>query len=339
MPRIHSSRPCCRRGFTLIELLVVIAIIALLIALLLPAVQQAREAARRSQCKNNLKQWGLALHNYHDTHQTFPQGAMGLLPAGSSIYANNMSFHVHLLPYVDQTAIYQQVDFNVNYYHTNNRPLLVMSTPLNICPSSRTEDRAPQLVAASAATATSPGAPQITLNFKTIHYLGISGASGLKPGSTTEFFESVPVRTAVGTAGQWGYASTNGVLCMNRHFSMRDITDGTSSTFIVGEYSGDWTENTQNSYRSWTQGSNPADGNDPVLYCLRNIAWGIGWGGYSGRNAAYVQFNSGRAGSQHIGGAHFLLTDGSVRFVNQNIDFVTYQAAATRGEREVWSLD
>src|SRR5688572_19009653 len=95
-----------RRGFTLIELLVVIAIIAILIALLLPAVQQAREAARRTECRNVLKQWGLALHNYHDNSRVLPYGGMGLNTA--TFPANNFSFQVLLLPFIDQAPLYNQ---------------------------------------------------------------------------------------------------------------------------------------------------------------------------------------------------------------------------------------
>ena len=99
-----------RRGFTLIELLVVIAIIAILIALLLPAVQQAREAARRSQCKNNLKQLGLALHNYHDTFQVFPFGMInptnGDLPGSPRPPTDNTGWYPMILPYIEQGALY-----------------------------------------------------------------------------------------------------------------------------------------------------------------------------------------------------------------------------------------
>src|SRR6056297_1010615 len=94
-----------QRGFTLIELLVVIAIIAVLVALLLPAVQQAREAARRSACKNNLKQWGLAFHNYHDTYNTLPIGGNGQMPGWG------VSFYPGLLPFVDQAPLYNQLIF------------------------------------------------------------------------------------------------------------------------------------------------------------------------------------------------------------------------------------
>lgn len=96
-----------RRGFTLIELLVVIAIIAILIALLLPAVQQAREAARRTQCKNNLKQMGLALHNYHDNYQFFPNGNVA-----SSAGGWGLSWYARILPFVDQAPLYNQLTFS-----------------------------------------------------------------------------------------------------------------------------------------------------------------------------------------------------------------------------------
>jgi len=113
---LKRSRPIRCHGFTLIELLVVIAIIAVLIALLLPAVQQAREAARRSQCKNNLKQMGLALHNYHDTVSVFPPGAFYHGSNGAERYGTGFSFHVMLLPYLDQTPRYNAFDFNVTVH-------------------------------------------------------------------------------------------------------------------------------------------------------------------------------------------------------------------------------
>src|SRR6056297_1446776 len=97
-----------KRGFTLIELLVVIAIIAILVALLLPAVQQAREAARRSSCKNNLKQLGLAMHNYHDVHDCFPLGMV-----------HRINWRVSILPYLEQSTIFNQLDFNESFQGNN----------------------------------------------------------------------------------------------------------------------------------------------------------------------------------------------------------------------------
>ena len=102
------SRPH-RRGLTLIELLVVIAIIAILIVLLLPAVQQAREAARRTSCRNNLKQIGLAIHNYHDAHRTFPPG--GITIGGWQDSLNGSTWSVAILPYLDQATLYRRYSF------------------------------------------------------------------------------------------------------------------------------------------------------------------------------------------------------------------------------------
>ena len=110
-----------RRAFTLIELLVVIAIIAVLIALLLPAVQQAREAARRSQCINNLKQHGLALHNYHDTYATFPPGWIGVQANASHVEGpSGFAWGAHTLPYIDQATLYSQINFNVSLVDPSN---------------------------------------------------------------------------------------------------------------------------------------------------------------------------------------------------------------------------
>ncbi len=127
---MSSSRS---RGFTLVELLVVIAIIGILIALLLPAVQAAREAAKRMQCMNHLKQWGLALHNYHDAYKTFPQGSWGT--------GNRLAFQVMLLPYLEQGALYEQFDLGLYYGNAPNQALMLESTPVHFCPSSRVVDR------------------------------------------------------------------------------------------------------------------------------------------------------------------------------------------------------
>ena len=134
------------RGFTLIELLVVTATIAILIALLLPAVQQAREAARRTQCKNNLRQIGIALHNYHDLHTTLPPGSMVLSP----LYPvqSGWGWATFLLPHLEQTALYDQVDFNIGNTLAGNRELIVHSLAVFRCPT----DPAPDRIAATMLT-------------------------------------------------------------------------------------------------------------------------------------------------------------------------------------------
>src|ERR1041384_123408 len=122
-----------RRGFTLIELLVVIAIIAILIALLLPAVQQAREAARRTQCKNNLKQIGLAMHNYHDAYATFPLSSSWELGPGDCFALRRWS--VRILPYFEQSNLYSRWDINKGPFQSPNRQLLTNPVPLYLCPT------------------------------------------------------------------------------------------------------------------------------------------------------------------------------------------------------------
>src|SRR6056297_4055498 len=131
-----SAKPTLKRGFTLIELLVVIAIIAVLVALLLPAVQQAREAARRSSCKNNLKQLGLALHNYHDTHGMFPinwgTGYDGTTNPTSSI---QFSWMTYILPYIEESALYDTINFNEALDDPNNNAAASTVIDTYLCPS------------------------------------------------------------------------------------------------------------------------------------------------------------------------------------------------------------
>ncbi len=126
---VSRTSKTSRRGFTLVELLVVIAIIGILIALLLPAVQAAREAARRSQCTNHLKQWGLALHNYELSHKTFPFGAQNS--------PRRHAFPPALWPFMEQMALYQQYNFSINFYESANRTAITTVVPYYYCPSDR----------------------------------------------------------------------------------------------------------------------------------------------------------------------------------------------------------
>jgi len=197
-----------RRGFTLIELLVVIAIIAVLVALLLPAVQQAREAARRSTCKNKLKQIGLALHNYHDTHRSFPSGGFGQF---------SVSWWVQILPQLEQSTVWKKMVWTTNagYSGGPNASLLSGWKPVRLwCPSS--------------------DLPKFAVRdgvFASSSYIGIAGATA----SATSATDPTGANRCV--AHSQGYSCSNGVLIANRSVKMRDITDGTSNTIVVGEQS------------------------------------------------------------------------------------------------------
>ena len=185
-----------KRGFTLIELLVVIAIIAILIALLLPAVQQAREAARRSQCKNNLKQIGLALHNYHETHRVFPPGF---------INENSWLCNTFILPFLDQAPLYNKLSPNGPMDLTNTTVLADVRTvlPAYLCPSSA--DPNPSQNADNKVSGVAIGLS---------NYLGFNGNGDYRCNST---------------------AKPNGIFYMNSATRIRDITDGVSNTFAFTE--------------------------------------------------------------------------------------------------------
>ena len=226
------------KGFTLIELLVVIAIIAVLIALLLPAVQQAREAARRTQCKNNLKQIGLSLHNYHDTFLMFPSATgREVLNAGGGEQWSHSQW-VALLPYYDQAPMYNQWNFNANDQGwTGNRSIYTgKKMAMLLCPSS-----------------TMPGGNNETVAHASM-YFGIGGA--------------VPFGTFTSTDGlsdqstNWGLVSSRGMIRSRFPTRIRDCSDGTSNTLIEAEISNYVYDNNNNRKDArpgrnwgWTMGS------------------------------------------------------------------------------------
>lgn len=304
--------PKPRRGFTLIELLVVIAIIAVLIALLLPAVQQAREAARRSQCKNNLKQIGIALHNYHEVANQFPQGSFS--------NGNRLSWHVSILSQIDQAPLYQQVDFNqLNYSNASFTNLFSpLTIPAWICPSAHQRNI---LVSQDS-------------NFQTTHYYGILGPK-VHPTLTPPWPYTYTCTGVSNTANECqvppaaahGGYSRHGVLGRNTRNGTRDVLDGLSNTFLAGEISNFKTSSGVDmvGYRRWWRGF---DGTASAG--SKNISRAINANGYNGSN----DFNDISFGSNHTGGAHFLMGDGAVKFVSENVDMVLYLATASMDGRE-----
>lgn len=285
-----------QRGFTLIELLVVIAIIAILIALLLPAVQQAREAARRTQCKNNLKQIGLALHNYHETHGQFPMGATRT--------RQGLSWHVSILPQIDQAPRFAQFDMEApgdTFDSGTNRPLCRDGEIAAwLCPSG-TEVKADD-----------------NASDYTTHYYGVMGPTGTNPQSGVAYKEN--------TGGVHGGFSQEGMFYMAETRKIRDCTDGASNSMHVGEIS--WSDRNGNAtrYRAWTRGG----GVNEFIAPAKNMAQQI--------NADYTAlFNDMSFGSNHVGGAQFLMGDGRVRFVSENVDYnlLLSSASIAGGEASV----
>ena len=318
----HVSRPRSR-GFTLIELLVVIAIIAVLVALLLPAVQQAREAARRSQCKNNLKQLGLAFHNYHDTVGTLPFAWM----SGSDL--NVSSWGIMILPYLDQAPLYNKWDSSVPAFDQAvgffppaivQSNLEVIRTPLDVyvCPSCPEQQEHSYTMPANSAGS---GVPPVDLTWTAARsdYICTNGVRGN--------FAAIAYANFPGGAGgsRSGALSAVGLVSNDGITGLRDVRDGTSNTILIAERTGG-----SNIYRN--------NSIDPTYTSLAGPANGGGWGDFlNGENWPEGSLNDGTIGgggpciincsnarsvglhSFHTGGIHLLMCDGSVQFVSENI--------------------
>ncbi|EAQ82834.1 DUF1559 domain-containing protein [Blastopirellula marina] len=288
------GRPERRTAFTLVELLVVIAIIGVLIALLLPAVQQAREAARRMSCSNNLKQLGLALHNYHDTHRSFPYGSRGA--------SNPVSWHVAILPFIEQGNLFDQMDMTVNFESGVNAPFRSTRMDAFLCPSGA-QDKADDNSA-----------------HYTTHYYGVMGPTGTNATTSSAYQEN--------TSGAHGGFSKEGIWSHDEVRKMRDMLDGTSNTFAFGEIS--WTERNGKAtrYRPWSRGGRT---NEFMAPC-KNIAQPI--------NADYTAlFNDMSYGSNHPGGCLFSLGDASVRFVAETVNYDTLLSMGSCAGGESTTLD
>jgi len=320
---IHSQLQKRHDGFTLIELLVVIAIIAVLIALLLPAVQQAREAARRSGCKSNLKQLGLALHNYHDTHFTFPPGFVRVYgdpgtndALAAASFQGNWAWGAMILPMLEQSSLYNSLNVGpvtCSQAMTNSSTANMMAKTLGVfrCPTDTNNGHF-------------GGVPPNNLKFSTT-----SGTAISSPLPALSNYVAANDSTTVRRMG-------NGMFSMNSHVRMRDVTDGTSNTIAIGERTFE--------LRNGVIGTDPSNGivysgylpaEAGCVFCVRGTREQSIYGIRDALGAGLVQINSPRilvasanaqAGmsfnSGHTGGAQFLLADGSVRFLSENLNLI-----------------
>ena len=325
MKHIHAKS----RGFTLVELLVVIAIIGILIALLLPAVQAAREAARRSQCTNNLKQIVLATHSYHDVYKSFGPGAWYINPATRDLMFPGVnvdllrrgSIKIRLLPFMEQAPLYDLFDLanetDIQTFPNSTEELRNAAIDAYICPS----DRDNQIVIGA------PNNPR-----KPSNYAASSGRTQMSGGANecAAMRTLYNGRTVTPTYSYGGFANGNpgGPFTFHGYTysaKMRDITDGTSNTIFFGEVRAGCSGIVRNGW-SWSAG---ADGRAntliPINYdcCHTTNANAsqyqdpcVNWAGAD----VALGFKS-----MHPGGANFGLGDGSVRFLSETIDLWTYR--------------
>ncbi len=351
--RVSSRRPLAR-GFTLIELLVVIAIIAVLIALLLPAVQAAREAARRAQCVNNLKQLGLASHNYHDQNQVLPMQC--LWPAGTNGSDWSNAWGVSILPGLEQTPMFNAYNFAFNVYNQDQS-----STSIN---SSVTYAQL------SAYLCPSDANPRANPPYGTLNYFGNAGGPG-------------QVRTFTGTiiSNQWdpNYPVTDGPI------SFASVTDGTSNTALFSErlhgfkdnrtvYPGSSADSKRGEFQLSGYQASENKGQAGAALALGMVqqckslpstqgssySFPCGWvwcvahpfrlenNGYNhvgapNSMACHASNKDGWGGldpifppsSNHSGGVNVVFTDGSVKFIKDSVALSTWWALGTRGSNEV----
>jgi prepilin-type N-terminal cleavage/methylation domain-containing protein/prepilin-type processing-associated H-X9-DG protein len=308
-----------RPAFTLIELLVVIAVIAVLIGLLLPAVQKVREAAARAQCLNNLKQMGLACHNYHDTQQSFPPGysAFGSYGDGATDTAPGWGWAAYLLPYLEQGNLNARINFGLPVEAPANAPAAQALLKVYLCPSDLPPTTA-FAVPDAFGTAVTQAAPS--------SYAACVGGDESDTTAPTGL----------------------GVFYRNSRTRLADITDGTSSTLLVGE-------------RAWSNANGIWAGAVARGVCKRGVlnpcpGSSAGWSPAATLVLAHSHVNNATAdtdgglddfSSRHVGGSNFAFADGSVRFLRSvpadqadgslSPDGLNFQALGTRANGEVVS--
>ncbi|WP_339748195.1 DUF1559 domain-containing protein [uncultured Rubinisphaera sp.] len=301
-------------GFTLIELLVVIAIIAILVALLLPAVQQAREAARRSSCKNNMKQLGLALHNYHDTFNAFPPASVRQ-PTGGGVNeweSSMIGWQARILGFMEQSALYDLIDWGRTPGNggTNNTTVRGTEVAAYRCPSD-------------------PGS---------------RGTTGQTTYAPTNYVACTANSGSYWAGGSAWANNGRSVLFQNSKTLMRDITDGTSNTMIIAEclVGSEMRSENATGTPSTCPGAGAIVKDRAYSWFYANVMPNWSFSTIVGPNTNITECRSSTGGtavlgarSQHKGGVQILLGDGGVRFVSENIDLGTWQNLGHKSDGNV----
>ncbi|EAQ81351.1 DUF1559 domain-containing protein [Blastopirellula marina] len=333
---VDRGRHFRRRGFTLVELLVVIAIIGVLIALLLPAVQQAREAARRMSCTNKLKQLGLALHNYHDTFSVFPPGNVMSAKRGSyptnwctwpaSTAYNGAPWSVLILPQLEQGNLHAQVEMGSRFTgmadhsptddpngSAANHAVFLTPNPAYQCPSD----------------------PNSASDANNSTYFGVMG--GAIGNVATQ-------KPDICSSGTDRYFFTEGILFVDSKISFRDVLDGSTNTYLVGETKYQLRPGGRaaasatypNAYFGWASSVRSVDAGGGVAGVMTASRWQINSLAQDGSKIDTAFSNrgaqNGTMGSFHPGGCNANFADGSVRFMSQTMDLETHRVLGSRDE-------
>jgi prepilin-type N-terminal cleavage/methylation domain-containing protein/prepilin-type processing-associated H-X9-DG protein len=325
------------RGFTLIELLVVIAIIGVLIALLLPAVQAAREAARRAQCVNNLKQIGLAMHNYHDANNSLPLGRT--LQAGAY---RPFSQFARILGYMEQKTAFDSANFSLGSYDPTNATAAATTVSSFLCPSDVTPKIPPNQILV--------GYPIAGINYRANEGTSVAMWYGADDTSNVNTGIVIP---------------PNGLFYSSELIRFSDITDGTSNTaafseHVIGDFSNSVATDLSDTFEP---GTHPLNSDDAYRQCLATAWTNLSTQGYSNVGAPWTYgyhsttsyWHSGppnsrscmfppsriatTANSRHPGGVNVALADGSVRFIKSTVNITAWRALGTRNGGETISAD
>lgn len=316
------------RGFTLVELLVVIAIIGILVGLLLPAVQTARESARRTQCVNQLKQMGIAMHNFADSNKnTFPRATPNVELSGYSRGIAQPGLFALLLPYMEHQAIYDQINFNADWNagasDPTEQPMRYEVISEYICPSW------PHSPVSLEAGATADAAQHVGA---LVTYRGVSGA--IRPGMMLDKDFIKKGFGSTRTECKHGDLPLNGIFAYDTARKLSQVTDGLSNTYAIGEYSNDFITKSKTfelpgEVRPWIMGGNR------IMYVYPLLVSAHTPNDQLDRENEHTMYLS--MVSKHPGGINMLYGDSSVHFVNDDVDYNLYINMSTANWGEVGS--